>query len=582
MRHRCYCANDTITQDVTIDNVMNLSASVATNDNNACAGEEMVFTATTNATDPSYQWQVNGVDAGNNSAVFSSNTLNSNDEVSCIITTSDACAGSVVSNSITVLITPAVTPQVTISASVTDICQGEEITLTATATHGGSAPVFQWQVNGLNAGNNSSSFSGNTFNSNDAVSCILTSNASCINKSKDTSDMVIIHVTTSVTPSIEITTTSAAACQNETILFNSTIQHGGSAPQYQWQVNEVDAGTAPTFSSTALNDGDVIRCILTSNVAACITRVTDTSDAVTIAISETITPRLSISASSASICTGATVAFNAIAENAGSAPAYQWYINDVAVNETGQQFSGSNFSDGDVIKCIVTSNAACAAPANTAADELALSVSDVVTSVTQKLICEGENYWGYTTAGTYTDQFVSAAGCDSIRTLYLEVGMNPVPSLGKDTSICAGEALQLSPGQFSSYLWQNGSTQSSITATAAGTYTVTVTNECGSSTATITIAEKACGDIWFPSAFTPNGDNINDKFGVLNAGILESYYLAVYNRWGEKIFETTNPARAWDGKTKGTASPTGIYTWYSVFKKSGQVYQKKGYVTIIR
>ena len=78
----------------------------------------------------------------------------------------------------------------------------------------------------------------------------------------------------------------------------------------------------------------------------------------------------------------------------------------------------------------------------------------------------------------YSDTFPAANGCDSIRMLYLTVLGPPAPDLGAVTSLCTGDTLLLSPGVFSTYLWQDGSTSDQFIVKQAGTYSVTVTNKC--------------------------------------------------------------------------------------------------------
>lgn len=576
-----YCRNDTITRQITVDVTPVLAASIIADRNNICTGEEMAFTASTNATSPSYQWQVNGINAGADNPEFSSSELRTGDKVSCIITTGGTCGGSVTSNIITINVVAAVSPDILIDGTNVGICVGAEVNFTATPFNGGSAPVFQWQVNGINVGSNSINFSSTALNPGDSIRCILTSNATCVDQSMDTSNILTMQMLTPVTPFIEITTTASTACENEPVLFNAAIEHGGTTPGYEWMINGIPAGSAATFSSSVFRNGDVVSCMLTSDLA-CTTQQTDTSETITVTINETVRPALTVTASSNNICAGSPLTFTAIPENEGSSPAYQWEINGVTATETSNIFTGNNFNDGDVIRCTVISSSSCAVP-NTATAEETVTISENIGSITEKVICDGETFWGYDLPGTYVDQFVSANGCDSIRTLHLEVRLKSMPFLGNDTAICSGETLLLTPGLFDSYLWNNGSTQGSLTISIPGVYRVTVTSDCGTATDDIIIAEKICdSDIWFPSSFSPNGDNLNDRFGILNAGHLESYYLSVYNRWGEKIFETTSPSDKWDGRTKGVESPTGIYTWYSVINKGGTVYKKKGHVSIIR
>jgi gliding motility-associated-like protein len=61
-----------------------------------------------------------------------------------------------------------------------------------------------------------------------------------------------------------------------------------------------------------------------------------------------------------------------------------------------------------------------------------------------------------------------------------------------------------------------------------------------------------------PNAFSPNEDGNNDRFGVF-AGSIRTFRMAVYNRWGEKMFETTDMQASWDGKVKDRYAPDGVY-----------------------
>jgi gliding motility-associated-like protein len=198
-------------------------------------------------------------------------------------------------------------------------------------------------------------------------------------------------------------------------------------------------------------------------------------------------------------------------------------------------------------------------------------------------ICEGQSYSGYTKTGIYTDTLLSATGCDSIITLQLMVQQKPVPDLGSGKSICTGDTLILSPGDYSSYQWQDGSTLSYFTVNRVGSYQVTVSNLCGTGTAGISVTQKIC-NILFPSAFTPNHDGKNETFRILNVPTLYNYDLSVYNRWGQKVFETRDYTKGWDGSLNGGPAADGVYVWFCRFKKSGDETSTsmKGSVVLIR
>ena len=105
-----------------------------------------------------------------------------------------------------------------------------------------------------------------------------------------------------------------------------------------------------------------------------------------------------------------------------------------------------------------------------------------------------------------------------------------------------------------------------------------------SDTVFIKVNELVCDDpyIFIPNAFSPNGDGLNDVLFV-RSRILESFYFAVYSRWGQKIFETTRFDEGWDGTFQGQPCQNGVYDFY--FKGicvGGQKNEIRGNVMLIR
>ncbi|HNP16825.1 MAG TPA: gliding motility-associated C-terminal domain-containing protein [Fulvivirga sp.] len=87
--------------------------------------------------------------------------------------------------------------------------------------------------------------------------------------------------------------------------------------------------------------------------------------------------------------------------------------------------------------------------------------------------------------------------------------------------------------------------------------------------------------IYLPTAFSPNGDGLNDTFGAVGEGI-EKYKLTVYNRWGEEIFASNDVSTKWDGLHKGTIVPFGAYNYelLAYGKEFGEVH-KTGHVIVV-
>ena len=89
--------------------------------------------------------------------------------------------------------------------------------------------------------------------------------------------------------------------------------------------------------------------------------------------------------------------------------------------------------------------------------------------------------------------------------------------------------------------------------------------------------------IYFPTAFSPNFDGINDCFGILSPPTLSNYKMVIFNRWSENVFETNDKLNCWDGTFKGAPAPLDGYLYVVKFRgKNGQDYESKGTVMLVR
>jgi gliding motility-associated-like protein len=88
--------------------------------------------------------------------------------------------------------------------------------------------------------------------------------------------------------------------------------------------------------------------------------------------------------------------------------------------------------------------------------------------------------------------------------------------------------------------------------------------------------------IFIPDVFSPNGDGNNDVLYVRGQGIIEMYFM-LYDRWGEKVFETSDNSIGWNGEYRGKPMPSGVYVYYlSVTLNSGYREEIKGDITLVR
>lgn len=261
------------------------------------------------------------------------------------------------------------------------------------------------------------------------------------------------------------------------------------------------------------------------------------------------------------------------------------------------------------------------------------------------------------TTGNYSLTGITAQGCKSYDTIAIKnMWQNPVPLLDSNANLCTGAIRILQPGNFATYIWQDGSTAPSFTVTKLGTYYVTVTDNhlCkGSATTTIDklialpynflaadtaictyseillttghsyatylwsnslttpsitithpglywlqvsdqyncmgidsimVLPKDCMfGLYIPTAFSPNADGKNDVFKALLFGNVLSFRWIIYNRFGQTIFTSNNPAQGWDGLFKGEVQPQGTYIWTCKYQLKGENEKvKSGSVILLR
>ena len=136
-------------------------------------------------------------------------------------------------------------------------------------------------------------------------------------------------------------------------------------------------------------------------------------------------------------------------------------------------------------------------------------------------------------------------------------------SLGGDQSTCETSLLLDASVSGGSYLWQDSSMASTFLATQDGVYSVTVdANNCISESS-VSLTFLTCIDCNYfaPKAFSPNGDGTNDVFSVFFDCNIENFEIEIFNRWGEKVFNSVNPQEGWDGYINGSKGLQDVYTW---------------------
>jgi hypothetical protein len=183
-------------------------------------------------------------------------------------------------------VNPNVAASVSIAASPAGaICSGTNVTFTATPTNPGTTPVYQWKNGGVNVGTNSTTYSDNALATGNQITCVMTSNATCVTGSPATSNIITMTVNPNLTASVSIAASPAGAiCPATNVTFTATPTNPGTTPVYQWKKNAVNVGTnSTTYSDNGLATGNQITCVMTSN-ATCATGSPATSNILTMTV----------------------------------------------------------------------------------------------------------------------------------------------------------------------------------------------------------------------------------------------------------------------------------------------------------
>lgn len=199
----------------------------------------------------------------------------------------------------------------------------------------------------------------------------------------------------------------------------------------------------------------------------------------------------------------------------------------------------------------------------------------------------------YTSGGTYTAALAAQAanGCTTDTVMKAVRVYGSAANAGRDTTVMLGSPFQLQGSGGEIYSWSpptglNNSHVANPTAILYEdmTYTLTTTTTIGCATSDIVHVKVFKGpEIYIPTAFTPNGDGLNDKFKITPVGIKEIFYFRILNRWGQVVYTSQSFSAAWDGNLSGIPQPTGTYVWMIAGKtNAGAPFTKQGTVVLIR
>ena len=327
-------------------------------------------------------------------------------------------------------------------------------------------------------------------------------------------------------------------CLGSSVTFNASVKNPGSGPVYQWYINNDKAGpNTAIFVSSDVNEGDSVYCIFTSTHCTGVESIT--SNKVPVHFGTGVTPVITITSSENKVCRGEPIAITATVENA-SEPVYQWYRNDVAVGNNESVYSYTPELEDDKIRCDITTEG-----------------------------CAG---------GVVSSQDISVGA-------YAMPVINVTP---EEIVVPPGTSVELTAevsGTISGYSWSsieallNENTLQPTTVPVMNSHPVIFTAETPdgckiSDTAKIFAFVKMV----MPNAFSPNGDGVNDVFRIPANVTFKLDEFSVFNRWGKKIFTTTDISKGWTGDN----ADIGMYVYMITGNLEGKKTVFKGTFVLAR
>lgn len=446
--------------------------------------------------------------------------------------TSDAGCAEVIATQVTAFATPIA------DFLVEDVCEGEPFELNdASTTDGEVIASWEWSVNGtlLSEDQNPNSFDTSVYGDY-TVELVVTTTEGCEG---------VLSQNIEVFPIPEVVFSAEDICHTESLFIpNESTIPASTIDSYEWQTGDGSVLTSTDFDFDYISPGDYTITLTAISADGC-----SVSSAQDITVLDN--PIASFGAAITTTCSGGLIEFEDLSFiNNGDIVTWSWTAN-------GELFSQEQ---------------------NPSYDAIEPGYFDIALTVTSQEGC----------TGTY--------GIPNL----VEVNPSPVADFNyapnePTTSIPYIYATDASIGADN---WEYTTSDGGLYTTpdfehefpGDGVYDVqlVVTNEFGC-TDTLLISLEVTPDlsVFIPNTFTPDGDGLNEIFvPVVSGALLDHYHFRIFNRWGETVFESTNPGEGWVGNHQGQGHyvPDGVYTWQlEVTSTESADYQTiMGHVNIIR
>jgi len=426
---------------------------------------------------------------------------------------------------------------------------------------------------------------------------IGTDNNGCTNTGN-----ISVNISVNPPPTLIATPTTISICSGSSTMLSITGSTTAPPITYTWQPNTgLSSNTTPTITATppttttySITGTDANRCYNT----------------ITTKIIVNPLPTITINPINMSICYGTSTSLSASGANT-----YIW-TPTITPSNTKATTITANPTISTTYTITGTDNKGCM---NQTTANITINPLPIITTTTDETICTGStttlsasgaiNYTWTPNTTPNTGQTVTATpnstttyivtgtdqnGCTNTTKIQITTTTKPVVTISPNTTINQGETITISlTGNGTNYSWTptttltcNTCTTTTATPTTTTTYYITTNNDGCQRTDSITITVKQkCGDIYVPNAFSPNGDNQNDVLYIKteNNNCIQSMTFEIYDRWGVKVFTTTDPNTGWDGRHKDQNCNTDVYVYnLNATLSDGSSISKKGNISLIR
>ncbi|GAA4315425.1 hypothetical protein GCM10023149_12030 [Mucilaginibacter gynuensis] len=269
-------------------------------------------------------------------------------------------------------------------------------------------------------------------------------------------------------------------------------------------------------------------------------------------------PTLTIGTNANLQCDGRDVTYTAVPVGAGNNPTYQWYVNDVAANETRGSFTINTLKNGDKVTAVVTNNSTCV--------PLSSDPSNAITVIIEPL----------TTTSVTISSNITGPVCGATPVTFRATAQNT-----QEIPIFQWQINGNASGSNSATFTTSGLMDGDVITCTINSGGLCIVNPFAVSNA-ITVAvlpESECV-VKIPNTFTPNADGYNDTWTITGLSKAPNCVVNVYNRYGTIVYQSTGYSKPWDGTSSGSAIPSGTY-YYMIDQRNGRP-RLAGSITILR